>query len=314
MKRLTYKALQETCFILLSFACVHCIAESGVVSEGENSLTYRQNSGAEVTLPKHPKATVICYSSLVQVWYAAGGTAVAIPSVPTRGALPEKALKLPQLGSHNTMSLEKIMMFHPDLVLLNDKLAGHRQLQRMLTALDIPAACIDYRNYRDFNKVFQLFLRLNGMTVKNNDITEKVDSLCKQTQSLSAPEFASIYIGVGLRIETNLANTACMAAMLGGKNIVPAGHTARMPLSYEYLLLRDPEVIFIVTTSDIVEANKVFHREFAARPEWNSLRAVKNNRVHFLPPALFLYLPGSRFPEAFRYLAELLYPDKEFLE
>ena len=119
---------------------------------------------------------------------------------------------------------------------------------------------------------------------------------------------------IGIRAETDRANAACMAALLGGRNIVPPGRSSRGPFSYEQLLLRDPDVIFLVTTGSVAGAREVFRKEFEARPEWKSLRAVKNNRVHFLPPDLFLYLPGSRFPEAFRHLAKLLYPDQEFIE
>ncbi len=310
-----YAGFRPAALLPLLISALFCgAAESGIVSEDENSLKFRQNDGTEVLLPKRPGSTVICYSSLVQVWYAAGGTAVAIPAVPTRDTLPEAARGLPQLGTHNTMSAEKIMMHRPDLVLLNDKLPGHRQLRRTLAELNIPAACIDYRNYRDFREIFELFRRLNGSGASADAITGKVDALCMQARRLPSPAFASIYIGVGIRAETDRANAACMAALLGGRNIVPPGRSSRGPFSYEQLLLRDPDVIFLVTTGNVAGAREVFRKEFEARPEWKSLRAVKNNRVHFLPPDLFLYLPGSRFPEAFRHLAKLLYPDQEFIE
>ena len=159
-----------------------------------------------------------------------------------------------------------------------------------------------------------MFRRLNGSGASADAITGKVDALCMQARKLPSPAFASIYIGVGIRAETDRANAACMAALLGGRNIVPPGRSSRGPFSYEQLLLHDPDVIFLVTTGNVAGAREVFRKEFEARPEWKSLRAVKNGRVHFLPPELFLYLPGSRFPEAFRHLAKLLYPDQEFIE
>ena len=55
-----------------------------------------------------------------------------------------------------------------------------------------------------------------------------------------------------------------------------------------------------------------FRRDFMERPAWKTLSAAKNGRVHFLPVDLFLYMPGPRYPEAFRELAKLLYPGKEF--
>ena len=99
MKR--YAGFRLAAILLLLISAPFCgAAEPGIVSEDESSLTFRQNDGTEVILPKRPGSTVICYSSLVQVWYAAGGTAVAIPAVPTRDTLPEAARGLPQLGAY----------------------------------------------------------------------------------------------------------------------------------------------------------------------------------------------------------------------
>lgn len=79
MKR--YAGFRLAAILLLLISAPFCgAAEPGIVSEDESSLTFRQNDGTEVILPKRPGSTVICYSSLVQVWYAAGGTAVAIPA------------------------------------------------------------------------------------------------------------------------------------------------------------------------------------------------------------------------------------------
>lgn len=94
-------------------------------------------------------------------------------------------------------------------------------MRRTLAELNIPAACIDYRNYRDFREIFELFRRLNGSGASADAITGKVDALCMQARKLPSPAFASIYIGVGIRAETDRANAACMAALLGGRNIVP---------------------------------------------------------------------------------------------
>ena len=54
-----------------------------------------------------------------------------------------------------------------------------------------------------------------------------------------------------------------------------------------------------------------FRRDYTTQPAWRELKAAKNNRVHFLPSELFLYMPGPDYPQAFRYLAGLLYPDTE---
>ncbi|MBG0765459.1 MAG: ABC transporter substrate-binding protein, partial [Tissierellales bacterium] len=42
---------------------------------------------------------------------------------------------------------------------------------------------------------------------------------------------------------------------------------------------------------------------------WNSLTAVKEGRVYYLPKDLYLYKPNARYPEAFKGLAEIVYPE-----
>ena len=98
--------------------------------------------------------------------------------------------------------------------------------------------------------------------------------------------------------------------MLGAKNIRQTDSPARIHFSYEQLLVDDPDVILITVMGTSLKER--FEKEFMQHPEWKSLQSVKNNRVHFLPGDLFLYMPEPRYPEAFRYLAKLLYPEIAF--
>jgi len=99
-----------------------------------------------------------------------------------------------------------------------------------------------------------------------------------------------------------------MAAKLGADNLVKAASSSRVPLNFEELLIADPEVILVVMMGDHEALQDKFRREFMELPAWGTLSAARNQRVHFMPVDLFLYVPGPRFPEAFLYMARLLYP------
>ena len=75
---------------------------------------------------------------------------------------------------------------------------------------------------------------------------------------------------------------------------------------------QDPDIILINTMGDSKALQKKFTRDLISQPAWQQLKAAKTGRVHFLPPELFLYMAGSRYPEAFLHLAKLLHPGKEF--
>ena len=99
--------------------------------------------------------------------------------------------------------------------------------------------------------------------------------------------------------------------MLGGTNIARQ-ESGRLKYSFEQLLIDDPDIILINTMGDSKALQKKFTRDLISQPAWQQLKAAKTGRVHFLPPELFLYMAGSRYPEAFLHLAKLLHPEKEF--
>lgn len=311
--------LKNILVILLLFVVLPSLrAETaGIVSETENMVRYRQADGVEVSLPKRPKRVVIGYGSLVAVWYSAGGKAIAIPDIRTTTTLPPEARDLPSVGFFNSLNTEKILALKPDLVILMEKLGGHIRLRALLASMQIPALTVKYDNYHDFEALLDLFCRLNGTTLEQCEtarvVTEGVNQILTQTRGESGPRFCTVFAqAAGFRVETNQANTSCMLSMLGGRNTVLQADGLRNNFSIEQLLLDNPDVIFIVMMGNEKALEKKFRNEIMSLPAWKKLHAHKNERVHFLPSELYLYLAGPRFPEAFLHLAQLLYPTREF--
>jgi iron complex transport system substrate-binding protein len=122
--------------------------------------------------------------------------------------------------------------------------------------------------------------------------------------------------GKGVNAETNSANTACMATLLGGKNIVPEKgipkSMSRVKFSLEKIMMEDPDVILITTMGDFDTLTSKMKEKFVKDPIWASLRAVKSNRVYFLPSELFLYRANEKYSEAFKLLAKAMYPEEKW--
>ena len=53
---------------------------------------------------------------------------------------------------------------------------------------------------------------------------------------------------------------------------------------------------------------------YGDNPVWQSLRAVQDGKIYFLEPHLFHYKPNSHFAEAYKTLAEIIYPEIDFGE
>lgn len=291
-------------------------AEPGIVSESAETIRYREVDGTETLLTKHPRRTIVGNASFADPWFTAGGSAIGVPTVRSQQALPEQARDLPRIGVLRSLNLEKIFAMKPDLVLINANLHAHRAVRHHLIDAGIPNVALDYANFHDYIGILDLFCRLNGGSVKTNSTAKRIISqvrkLTEEAARLPSPRFAVLFVASGgFVLESGNLNVPTMAEMLGGTNIARQ-ESGRLKYSFEQLLIDDPDIILINTMGDSKALQKKFTRDLISQPAWQQLKAAKTGRVHFLPPELFLYMAGSRYPEAFLHLAKLLHPEKEF--
>lgn len=291
-------------------------AEPGIVSESAETIRYREVDGTETLLTKHPRRTIVGNASFADPWFTAGGSAIGVPTVRSQQALPEQARDLPRIGVLRSLNLEKIFAMKPDLVLINANLHAHRAVRHHLIDAGIPNVALDYANFHDYIGILDLFCRLNGGSVETNSTAKRIISqvrkLTEEAARLPSPRFAVLFVASGgFVLESGDLNVPTMAEMLGGTNIARQ-ESGRLKYSFEQLLIDDPDLILINTMGDSKALQKKFTRDLISQPAWQQLKAAKTGRVHFLPPELFLYMAGSRYPEAFLHLAKLLHPEKEF--
>ena len=285
-----------------------------MISETAETLSFRQRNGETVTVHKRPKRAVVLHISLTGIWYAAGGKAVARPHAPRLRVLPEAARDLPDVGNYYNPDMEKLLSLNPDLVLLHSKRGKHWEIQKLLRAAGVESVCVDYANYDDFLRLLDFFARLNGNPPEafalRKCIADEVDALCRAAEAHAKPSFlCMIAAGDGFLSETPHGNTANMAARLGARNVVPGASPVRVKFSMEQLMLADPDVIFLLRTGPEGKSAASVRADLDKRMEWRNLKAVRSGRVYMLEPEMFLYLPGERYPEAFRRVAECLYPE-----
>jgi iron complex transport system substrate-binding protein len=58
---------------------------------------------------------------------------------------------------------------------------------------------------------------------------------------------------------------------------------------------------------DVGEIEDKLKEDLMSNQAWAGLEAVRKGRVHYLPAEYFLYRPNDQFPEAFEYMAKILY-------
>lgn len=287
-----------------------------VIAEDGVSLTCVDAYGATVTLRKRPARTIINYTSLVSLWYRAGGIAVGMPETANLSELPEAARGLPSTGRTTAPNVERILELEPTFVVLSTA-ERQRALRDTLESSGVATLSLAYETYADYVGILDLFYRLNGLDPAGDAgvvaIADAVSALAARTRALPAPSFLSLFASTkSVVAETDAAHTAFMAAYLGARNIVAADSAPsgakRVAFSLERVHMEDPDVILVTTMGDSAEVLEAMRRDLYASDAWKGLRAVREGRVYFLPNEFFLYKPNERFPEAFAALAEYLYP------
>ena len=119
--------------------------------------------------------------------------------------------------------------------------------------------------------------------------------------------------GQGLSVQLDGSIAGCIANMLGWENTA-AGMPAldknpdAAPYSMETLVAQNPDILFVTSMGDEAEIRASMEAMFADNPAWQSVTAIREGKVYYLPQEMFLFSPGLDYPAAAKYMAGLVYP------
>ena len=96
--------------------------------------TFRDDTGAEITVPEKPETVAVLLSSLADLWITAGGSVdITVGETVERGFAPETVI-LVDGGAGKTIDLERLVAAKPDFVLYSSDLAGQLECADTLRA------------------------------------------------------------------------------------------------------------------------------------------------------------------------------------
>lgn len=296
---------------LLSFFFVLSLSGCGNQSTSDAKITYHYKDQT-VQLKDHPKRVITLTTPLLNMAYAINGTSLARPT--TSNPIPEEAKSLPELGHVQNINIEKIVSLQPDFVIGEKK--QNEKLISMLDSNKIPYLLINYDGINDNVPLIEFLGELYNQEAKAKELIKNYQSRLQEIEDKAAKEpKVTVAVlratGKAVTAETPLSIGASMAELLHLDNVVVKNlknfDTKTVPYSLEQLSYDNPDVIFIVTMGKMDEINKKLDEEMASNPSWSQLQAVKNHRVYFLPPDLFLLNPGLKTPDALEQMYELAF-------
>lgn len=292
-------------------------SSAGVEQSAQGTCIFTDSLGNTVELEQPPKRVAALLGSYAETWLLAGGEVAAV----TQDAYDERGLELPEdtvnLGANQQPDLEALLAAEPDLVLLTPDLDGQMGLKDSLAAAGIPAAWFKVETFDDYLNMLKICTDLTGRSdlyQKNGlDIQSGIDAAIASVPEGEAPTVLLLRAyssGVRAKNSDNIAGA--ILKDLGAANIADSDSGLLEDLQMESILAADPEFIFVTTMGASQEAaleslDELLHSD----PAWQTLTAVKEDRVEVLPKDLFHYKPNARWGESYQMLAELMYGSGE---
>ena len=304
------KGFYRIVFLLLSLTLLSGCAPSA--QQAEEGISVTDCTGEERLLPERPEKVVILQASLTDLWLTAGGSVVGVTDdVEERGLDVGEATLV---GTTKSPSTETILALKPELVIYSPDIAGQAAAAEVFKSAGIPLLPAKVDSFSDYLFHLKLFAALTGNTSAyetcGEAVAAEIESVMAAVPEGETPSvlFLRAYSS-GAKAKAKEHIVCDILSDLGAVNIAASETSLLENLSLEVIAREDPDFIFVVTMgSDEHAAIARLEESLFSQPLWQSLSAMEEGRLVYLPKDLFHYKPNARWAEAYRYVFDILYP------
>lgn len=288
--------------------------EYGIIVS-DNAVNFIDGREEEITINKKPKRVIILFSSFIDIWTRSGGTLIGMVEDSNETIPGTEGVET--VGKFGSISLEKVLSLNPDLVILSSNSKAQKELIQPLEENNIPIIPLTYEFKDDYFKIAKLFATINDRTELYEQETQKVKDEIKEiidkTPKDNQPKILIMF--ASSKSLTARGSNSTVGEMFKDLNTINIADSSNDLLddknfSLEKIIEEDPDFIFVQTMgSDMDAIEQRIKSDAESNPAWASLSAVKNNRYIILPKDLYMYKANHRYSEAYKGLAEILYPE-----
>ncbi len=265
-------------------------------------VTVTDSNGEQLVLESAPQSIVALAPSFAEILFAVGAGDAVVAVDDNTDFPPEAAAKTKLSGFEP--SVEGIAALAPDLVIIFFDPGG---LQEALEALGIPVLLL--ASPQSVQGVFDQIALLGQITGHADDAVHLIDAMREHIDAITA-SLADVQqgprvfheIGPELFTASDEDFVGDLYSILKAQNIA-AGAGPFPQLTEEAVIAADPEVIILA------DIPAVTPDEVKARPGWDAVSAVQNDRVFAVDPDL-VSRQGPRLVDGLEELARLLYPER----
>lgn len=282
------------------------------ISQGE--VTFTDDLGREITV-SNPERVAALIGSFTDIWMLAGGEVVAAANDSWESLELDLGEDVVNLGSILEPDIEQLLAAEPDLVLASANTEADLAMEDILNEAGITVAYFAVSDFDEYLHMLDICTRItgrrelyeeNGLKVQQQiaQIKERVDG--------SAPTVLFLRASSTSVKAKGSKDNVCgeMLEDLGCVNIADSNDGLLDDLSMEAIIVADPDYIFVTTQGNNYEAAMQNVEEMLlSNPAWASLSAVQNGNYYLLEKRLYNLKPNAKWGEAYKKLADILYPD-----
>jgi iron complex transport system substrate-binding protein len=269
---------------------------------------FERSDGKTLTFDKPAERIVSLSPGATEIIYAIGGEA-ALAAVDNQADFPAEAANFATKVDAFEPNIEAIAAAEPDLVVVATDIGD---LVAALDRLSIPVLFIDINTdvltIEDVLDQIPVFGRITGRDEAAEALVESLEARISAVDEKVAP------LSLSPKIYHELDSTFFSAAdgsfignlytRLNAQNIAGDGGGSPYPqLTQEAIIAANPDVIILADEEFGVTIESV-----KARPGWDAIAAVQNDRIVGVDPDI-ISRPGPRIVDALELLAETLHPE-----
>lgn len=263
--------------------------EPAVSAQTVYPITVKDMVGREVTIEKAPEKIVSGYYISSSACIALGlmDKIVAIEQGAKKRPIYSLAAKslidIPNVGTAKAFDLETCLACEPELVILPKK---QKDTAETLTQMGIPAIVVNPESHEQMLEMIALI----GTAANANENAKKlsdyyVNKLDKVSELVSkSTQRPVVYIGGTGSYLTTAGKDMYQSGLIEATGATPAGAdidgSSWTEISYEQLLLMDPDIIVIPTNSNANGAPDYSVSDILADAQLQELKAVKSGKVY----------------------------------
>lgn len=285
-------------------------AVTAPAATGAFPLTIIDDAGREVTLSAKPERIISLLPSNTETLFAVGAGEQVV-GVTSYCNYPPEAATRKQVGgiTVQSISVETIIALEPDLVLTNPAQA---EIAETLTESGLPVVVLDPASLEDIYANIELVGQVTGhpdeAAMLVTELRNRAEAVKKAVAAIPEEEQLSVFYEVWHDpLMTAGPNTVIgqIIDLAGGRNIFADVAEDWPQVSAEVVLTRNPAIILGPES----HGSELTVEKIAARPGWDNIDAVKNDRVYLLDPDA-VSRPGPRIIGMLEEIARDLYPDQ----